>query len=146
MMAERLSQSSPSSLTTFARQVAWEAYLYGLGVDIVNQDHITGLAYFGMAMDPLGDEAKWNSLSAIDCARQADQAYRDRDPKPLGKGTIGVERGSEPPQTWIFRTRDGGRGILQITEIQRNPKEVKLRYKLVQDARQPAKTPGNQTP
>jgi hypothetical protein len=38
------------------------------------------------------------------------------------------------PQTLAFQTREGGMGILQMTEFTENPTRVKLRYKLVQAA------------
>jgi hypothetical protein len=143
MTPERLLKLRPA-LTPLGSQMAWETYLYGLGVDIVNEENLRGLACYDIALDALDDEAKWNSLSATDCARLADRAHRH--PDPLSRGTISFADGSKPPYTWIFRTREGRRGIFQITEIQRNPKEVKLRFKLVQDGLRPAKTPGNQSP
>ena len=39
------------------------------------------------------------------------------------------------PQTCAFQTREGGMGILQITGFTENPTQVKLRYKLVQTAK-----------
>ena len=36
------------------------------------------------------------------------------------------------PATWLFKTREGSSGILQITGFTDNPRGVKLRYKLVQ--------------
>jgi hypothetical protein len=36
------------------------------------------------------------------------------------------------PQSWLFRTREGGQGVLQITTLTQKPLRVKLRYKLVQ--------------
>ena len=36
------------------------------------------------------------------------------------------------PSIWIFRTREGSMGVLQITGFTENPRGVKLRYKLVQ--------------
>ena len=35
--------------------------------------------------------------------------------------------------TWLFQTREGGKGILQITGLSDNPYGVKIRYKLVQN-------------
>jgi hypothetical protein len=37
------------------------------------------------------------------------------------------------PAVWLFKTREGGTGILQITGFTENPRGVKLRYKLVQN-------------
>jgi serine/threonine protein kinase len=36
------------------------------------------------------------------------------------------------PATWLFKTREGGSGILQITGFTENPRAVKLRYRLAQ--------------
>jgi serine/threonine protein kinase/WD40 repeat protein len=36
------------------------------------------------------------------------------------------------PDTFLFKTREGGRGVLQILAFTDNPRGVKLRYKLVQ--------------
>jgi serine/threonine protein kinase len=36
------------------------------------------------------------------------------------------------PAAWIFKTREGGRGILEITGFTENPRAVKLRYQLLQ--------------
>lgn len=38
----------------------------------------------------------------------------------------------ELPVTFAFKTREGGRGLLQITGFTENPRGVKIRYKLVQ--------------
>ncbi len=38
------------------------------------------------------------------------------------------------PRTYLFKTREGGKGLLQITGFTENPRGVKLRYKLVQPA------------
>ena len=36
------------------------------------------------------------------------------------------------PATWLFKTREGGMGLVQITGFTENPRAVKIRYKLVQ--------------
>ena len=41
---------------------------------------------------------------------------------------------SQLPATYIFKTREGGMGILQITSFTENPKGVKIRYKMLQSA------------
>jgi serine/threonine protein kinase len=38
----------------------------------------------------------------------------------------------ELPRTYLFKTREGGMGILQITGFTENPRGMKIRYKLVQ--------------
>ncbi len=47
------------------------------------------------------------------------------------------------PATWVFRTREGGLGLLQITGFTDNPRGVKLRYKLVQKEILADTFPGN---
>jgi serine/threonine protein kinase len=37
------------------------------------------------------------------------------------------------PRTYLFKTREGGKGLLQITGFTENPRGMKIRYKLVQD-------------
>ena len=41
---------------------------------------------------------------------------------------------SSPPVTFAFLTEKGVRSLLQITGFTENPRGVKLRYKLAQDA------------
>lgn len=43
------------------------------------------------------------------------------------------KRDAEDTPTYVFKTREGGMGILQITGFTENPRGVKIRYKLVQD-------------
>jgi hypothetical protein len=40
------------------------------------------------------------------------------------------------PASWLFKTREGGTGILQITGFTENPRGVKIRCKLVQQTGQ----------
>jgi hypothetical protein len=52
--------------------------------------------------------------------------------RPTEKFTPLLVRAKEPPATFVFKTREGGMGILQITGFTENPRGVKIRYKLVQ--------------
>jgi tRNA A-37 threonylcarbamoyl transferase component Bud32 len=45
-----------------------------------------------------------------------------------------VLHATNTPATWLFVTREGGMGVLQITGLTENPRGVKLRYKLAQSA------------
>jgi predicted Ser/Thr protein kinase len=45
----------------------------------------------------------------------------------------------ELPKSFVFKTREGGMGVLQIVEVSDDPPAVKVRYKLVQPL--PAQTP-----
>ena len=47
---------------------------------------------------------------------------------------IGISPVTDNTDTWLFRTREGGRGILQILGQSDDPLGVKIRYKLVQTA------------
>jgi hypothetical protein len=51
---------------------------------------------------------------------------------PFTNGNYMAAR-SDEPTTWLFKTREGGMGILQITGFTENPRGVKIRYKLVQN-------------
>ncbi|HEU6449271.1 MAG TPA: protein kinase [Verrucomicrobiae bacterium] len=51
---------------------------------------------------------------------------------------------SSPP-TWLFQTREGSVGILQITGFTPNPRSVKIRYKLVQNSEAQKSKPEEKT-
>jgi len=44
----------------------------------------------------------------------------------------GISPMTDKTDTWLFRTREGGRGLLQILGQSHDPLGVKVRYKLVQ--------------
>jgi serine/threonine protein kinase len=44
----------------------------------------------------------------------------------------GISPATDKTDTWLFRTREGGRGLLQILGQSNDPLGVKIRYKLVQ--------------
>jgi hypothetical protein len=48
--------------------------------------------------------------------------------------TVLLSGKKEFPATWLFQTREGAMGILQITGSANNPPGVRIRYKLVRDA------------
>jgi hypothetical protein len=54
-------------------------------------------------------------------------------------------QGAVPP-TYLFKTRDGGKGVLQFTHVNDNPRGVKIRYKLVQTAGFGAASPPSSAP
>jgi hypothetical protein len=70
----------------------------------------------------------WADLSARDVVTQMMSA------QPNGPWNMLNDTPSTNNNAWIFRTRDGGMGILQITGFTDNPRGVKIRYKLVQNS------------
>jgi hypothetical protein len=58
----------------------------------------------------------------------------------MGKPGSPVEMSGkgELPATYLFKTREGGMGVLQIVGFTNNPSGVKIRYKLVQTASKPS--------
>jgi len=140
MRPERLVNPALGNPTRESCERIGHAYLYGLGVDIIKEEHLLGLAGCDLVIDPLGDERKWDSLSAGELVLAAEQLWRS--PLPLYRNTFGPKDNKvTPPHTFLFRTREGRHGILQITEMQRQPKKVRIRYKLVEVSGQSAPSP-----
>jgi hypothetical protein len=69
--------------------------------------------------------ADWDSLPATVVADRLENAEKLDAPALQTWGKL--------PATWVFRTREGASGLLQITGFTDNPRGVKLRYKLVQN-------------
>jgi hypothetical protein len=53
---------------------------------------------------------------------------------------------SEMPKVFVFKTRAGGIGLLQVTGFTDNPSGVKIRYKLVQNGNEQTPTPTTAAP
>jgi len=84
-----------------------------------------GLAGWEMVALPVAASA-WDHLKPMELC----EALKDCQP-----GSPVVMQGTGAlPATYLFRTREGGRGILQIIGFTDNPGGVKIRYKLVQNA------------
>ncbi|MDB6130671.1 MAG: serine/threonine protein kinase active-site signature, partial [Verrucomicrobiales bacterium] len=69
--------------------------------------------------------SKWNEATAAwvsDHAVSISNTLESRTMSGIG----------DLPKTYLFKTREGGRGILQITSFTESPRGVKIRYKLVQ--------------
>ena len=75
-------------------------------------------------------------------ANVGSEAWRDWPPVVVWSMTLGyaatgaphspISLGAYPqPATFLFQTREGSIGILQITEVTKTPRGVKIRYKLV---------------
>jgi hypothetical protein len=68
----------------------------------------------------------WDSASAEKIWQLAAEA------RPAKKIALMLSDGKFPA-TFVFKTREGGTGLLQITGFTENPRGVKIRYKLVQN-------------
>jgi hypothetical protein len=131
MCPERLLNPALGYPTRESCERIWRAYLYGLGVDVINEEHLLGLAGCDLVLEPVGGGEKWNALSAEELVRAVERLRKL--PGPLERGTFGPKnRTVSPPHTFLFRTREGNCGILQFTDIVQHPKRVTLRFKLVE--------------
>ena len=102
---------------------AQQAWMQTNGVDALAViPGVNGLVGLDMKAVSVPVEA-WNDLSAVSVAEQLAQTN--------SKNTILLGPGKSLPPTWLFQTRKGSAGILQITGFTENPGGVKLRYKLV---------------
>ena len=82
------------------------------------------LGCFETATERVGNE-RWEQMAAREIAAELSHVF------PFTNGNYLAAR-SDEPTTWLFKTREGGTGILQITGFTENPRGVKIRYKLVQ--------------
>jgi hypothetical protein len=98
-------------------------------------------------VDLIGD-ASGNSLMGCDLAvvpvsnEQFDGASTETIVKRLNETALTnaaqdsvALHATNTPATWLFKSREGGVGILQITGFTENPRGVKIRYKLVQSSK-----------
>ena len=92
----------------------------------------------GLELRRVQDDA-WQNLAAADLERAP--VYDAPGAERLERGGSRfyiLPEGASPPATFTFRTRQGGRGILQITAFRDAPKGVVLRWKAVPGAVAPA--------
>ena len=85
---------------------------------------VQGLIGFDMVVQPVASEL-WDSVTA--------ETILTRDMLATGTGFAPAPMpGKGPlPVTYMFRTREGGLGILQIVGFAEDPKGVKIRYRMV---------------
>ncbi len=76
------------------------------------------------------DSADWDRITPVEIESRLAQAKLEYRGLPNAKGDMLTDR--EFPATFLFQTREGGTGILQIVGFSEKPKAVKIRYKLVQ--------------
>ncbi|MCF7787597.1 MAG: serine/threonine protein kinase [Prosthecobacter sp.] len=77
----------------------------------------------------------FESADAREVLRMADEVsqQRKRDGKALPPLTMFHRHALDLEGAFVFHTREGGIGLLQIVNSTENPRGVKIRYKLVQD-------------
>ncbi len=97
---------------------------------------VMGLVEMGGAGLMLFDVAVWENPS-VDWERITAAEVRDHQAlaqtEPESVAVIGEEDLSKLPRTYLFRTREGGMGVLQLVGAE-GSRFVKIRYKLVQQA------------
>ena len=69
--------------------------------------------------------ACWDALSPVQAARRLESEPR----ASFATLAFGIE--SDLPETCVFKTRDGGIGILQVTGLVPNPPGLQMRYKFL---------------
>ncbi len=95
------------------------------GIDVINSGVPTqGLVGFNIITFPVPDEM-WNDLKAQELLSQTVWGE-------AGTATISCISGM--PKTYVFQTREGGIGILQIIGFADQGKDLKIRYKIVQSS------------
>jgi hypothetical protein len=101
------------------------------GMDAVTEPS-SSLKGVGLKAKPVDDDA-WEKLTPEQVIATLEmtkrETWQDLDPKRQADEDI------KAPETWVFETREGSRGILQVLE--HTERGVKLRYKLVQGGAKP---------
>jgi hypothetical protein len=98
------------------------------GFDVATTEsakHFPSLLGFDMVIAPAPTNG-WDIVTPADVANN----WTLRQAEPRQKQVFGAMPGQT--DSFIFQTREGGKGILQILGFADNPSSVKVRYKLVQ--------------
>jgi hypothetical protein len=91
---------------------------------------VSGLLGIDMVIWPMPDTT-WETLGPKELSEQG-LGGSAKPPFPVSMSAAG-----KLPATFVFRTRQGGVGILQIVGFTEQPRGVKIRYKMVQGAAAP---------
>jgi serine/threonine protein kinase len=126
---------SSSGLPDDVEDSAFEDWMRKTGVDVAaNTGNSPGLISRGNDFVALPVQTSlWDSASAEEIRHLIADARAEK------KITM-LRADGELPATFVFKTREGGTGILQITGFTDNPPGVKIRYKLVQNSKPNAVT------
>jgi hypothetical protein len=123
------SASPAVALHTWAQREGLDA---AVGVLNGDNDVMTG---FDLAVLPAPAQC-WEELMPADAAARLES-------QPASSFVILFHANGSSPETCLFRTRDGGIGILQLTGYASEPPGVKIRYKFVDKVPAPAQTESN---
>lgn len=106
-------------------QQALEQWVVEAGVDAVGETKtsVRGLMGVDMIVVPIAS-GRWDRISPNDVAEAVALGKPGRPIPISGKGDL--------PATFIFQTREGGMGVLQIFDFVEKPRGVKIRYKPVE--------------
>ena len=110
--------SSSSAIYNWAQREGVDA-----GAGIINKNVLSG---FDMAALPAPARC-WEELTPAQAARRLDS-------QPLDHFSIMLYGNASLPDTCAFKTREGGIGILQVTEYVSDPPGLKVRYKFLDKA------------
>lgn len=107
--------------------IGLEEWIIENGIDAVGETNtsVKGLIGVDMIAIPLASE-RWHAISPEDVRKAVALGKPGRPIHISGKGEL--------PATYLFATREGGMGLLQIVGFVSEPRGVKIRYKMVQSA------------
>ena len=121
-----------------------EPWLAQNGVDCLAATSVTNHGLWGINLRALANVGTedWKDWTPAVVKRMALE-YAAKG-SPLSQVSLGAY---PQPTTFLFQTREGSIGMLQITDVTDNPRGVKIRYKLVHDeATTPAAPAAAQSP
>ena len=116
-----------SNPTEFNSREALFRWIAENQIDAVSETKTSGPGLYGfdMAAIPIANE-RWNTISPMELEEDLSIA---KVGTPAFMSAMG-----DLPVAYIFKTREGGMGVVQILEIQDNkkPRRIKIRYKMLQ--------------
>ena len=89
---------------------------------------LRGIASAEAFLTPRLDNAAWGAMSAGEVL-----VHRELEAGKLDYGDVKKPK-ADYPATYLFKTREGGKGILQIVGFEDRPRNLMIRYKLVEAA------------
>ena len=120
---------TPPALESVEQRVDWARKNGVEGVGSVGKNDVSGIMCMDTVVVPAQGRA-WDTFSV----REVQRMLVGADYEPEGAKAAMNATGKDLPATFVFKTREGGMGILQIVGFTEDPKGVKIRYKMVQQA------------